>query len=76
MSVSPNVGDIYVGYITGAISDWETALQEYTDAMNAELDRAIDTCKMMGANVDRNDWVFPNYVQGESYISEKYAELK
>ena len=75
MSISPNVGDIYVGYITGAISDWEAALQEYTDAMNAELDRAIDTCKSMGANVDRNDWVFPNYVQGESYTSEKYAEL-
>lgn len=75
MTISPNVGDIYVGYITGAITDWEAALQEYTDAMNEELDRAIATCQAMGSDVSRDDWVFPNYVQGQSYTSEKYAEL-
>lgn len=76
MTISPNVGDIYVGYITGAISDWEGALDEYTEAMNAELDRAIEACRSMGADVSRDDWVFPNYIHGESYTNEKYAELK
>lgn len=76
LTVSPNVGDIYVGYITGAISDWETALDEYNAAMNAELDRAIEVCRSMGSDVSREDWVFANYVRGENYTSEKYAELK
>ena len=76
MSISPNVGDIYVGYITGAISDWESALDEYTETMNAELDRAIEVCRSMGADVSRDDWVFPNFVRGENYTNEKYAELK
>ncbi|MBQ3705761.1 MAG: extracellular solute-binding protein [Clostridia bacterium] len=76
MTISPNVGDIYVGYITGAITDWETALDEYTAAMNAELDRAIETCRSMGSNVSRDDFIFSNYVRGEDYTSDKYAELK
>lgn len=76
MTISPNVGDIYVGYITGAITDWESALDEYTEAMNAELDRAIEACQAMGSDVSRDDWVFANYVHGENYTSDKYAELK
>ncbi|MGN1019481.1 MAG: extracellular solute-binding protein [Aristaeellaceae bacterium] len=76
MTISPNVGDIYVGYITGAITDWESALDEYTAAMNAELDRAIDACRAMGSDVSREDWIFANYVRGESYTSDKYDELK
>ena len=75
LTVSPNVGAIYVGYVTGAIDDWESALDEYNAAMNAELDRAIEVAKSYGANVSREDWVFPNFVPGESYSSEKYAEL-
>ena len=76
MDVTPHIGDIYVGYITGAITDWEAALEEYNNAMNAELDRAIEVCQAMGVEVSREDWIFPNYVPGESYSSEKYAELK
>ena len=76
MTISPNVGDIYVGYITGAITDWESALDEYTEAMNAELDRAIEACRAMGADVSREDWIFSNYVRGENYTSDMYAESK
>lgn len=75
-TITPNIGDIYVGYVTGAISDWESALDEYNQAMNEELDRAIETCQAMGSNVSREDWIFPNYVQGESYTADKYAELQ
>lgn len=74
--ITPNIGDIYVGYVTGAIGDWETALDEYNQAMNDELDRAIEMCQSMGSNVSREDWIFPNYVQGESYTADKYAELQ
>lgn len=76
MEIKPNLGDIYVGYVTGALSDWETAVDNYNAAMNAELDRAIETCQSYGVEVDRTDWIFPNYVQGEAYAFEKYAELE
>lgn len=74
--ITPTIGDIYVGYVTGAIDDWETALEEYNQAMNDELDRAIEMCQSMGSDVSREDWIFSNYVQGESYTSDKYAELQ
>lgn len=75
LTIEPDVGDIYVGYITGALTEWENALSDYNDAMNAELDRAIEVVQGYGANVSREDWIFANYVQGESYTSDKYAEL-
>jgi len=75
LTITPNVGDIYVGYITGVIDDWETALDEYNAAMNEELDRAIAVCQAAGDDVSRDLWIFPNYVPGESYTSDKYAEL-
>jgi multiple sugar transport system substrate-binding protein len=76
MEITPNIGDIYVGYVTGALTDWESALDEYNQAMNDELDRAIEVCQSYGDDVSRDDWIFPNYVQGESYTSDKYAELQ
>lgn len=75
LTITPNVGDIYVGYITGVIDDWEAALDEYTTAMNDELDRAIKACQAAGDDVSSDLWIFPNYVPGESYTSDKYAEL-
>lgn len=75
MTITPNVGDIYVGYVTGSITDWETALDEYTAQMDAELDRAIAAAQSAGADVSREDWIFPNFVPGTSYTSDKYAEL-
>lgn len=76
VAVTPNVGDIYVGYVTGTLTDWESALDEYNQAMNDELDRAIKACRDMGAEVSREDWIFSNFVNGESYTSDKYDELK
>lgn len=76
IEVKPNIGDIYVGYVTGTISDWKAALSEYNKAMNDELDRAIKACQDRGVEVSRDDWIFPNFVPGESYTSDKYAELK
>ena len=43
--------------------------------MNEELDRAIAVCQAAGDDVSRDLWLFPNYVPGESYTSDKYAEL-
>ncbi len=76
ITITPNIGDIYVGYVTGALTDWESALDDYNQQMNDELDRAIEACQDMGYNVSREDWIFPNFVVGESYTSDKYEELK
>lgn len=76
IEITPNIGDIYVGYVTGTITDWKAALDEYNQAKNDELDRAIKACQDRGVNVSREDWIFSNFVLGESYTSEKYEELK
>ncbi|MCM1188458.1 MAG: ABC transporter substrate-binding protein [bacterium] len=76
IEIKPNIGDIYVGYVTGTVSDWKAALDEYNRLMNEELDRAIKACQDRGVEVSRDDWIFPNFVLGESYTSDKYAELK
>lgn len=76
VEITPNIGDIYVGYVSGEITDWESALDEYNQAMNDELDRAIKACQDQGIDVSREDWIFSNFVVGESYTSNKYDELK
>ncbi|MCF0237220.1 MAG: carbohydrate ABC transporter substrate-binding protein [Sphaerochaetaceae bacterium] len=74
-TIKPDLGDIFIGYVTGGITDWEKAMEEYNAKMNAELDRAIAECKAQGINVDHSDYVFPNFVPGQSYTLDKYSEL-
>lgn len=75
VDIKPNLGDILVGYLTGAITDWEAAVSDYNAKMNAELDRAIDAVKKSGVKVDHSDFVFPNFVPGESYTRDMYEAL-
>ena len=63
------------GYFSGAITDWETALHQYNDNLTAARDEAIEKCQKLGMDVSINDYIFPNFVYGESYTMEKYSEL-
>jgi multiple sugar transport system substrate-binding protein len=73
--LTPNLGELVQGMFTGQVSDIKAAFQDLQDRANAELDNAIKAAQENGADVSRDDWVFPNWVPGEDYSEEKYAEL-
>lgn len=74
-TISPSPCEILNGYFSGAIKDWESELHKYNDAMTAERELAISKAQAAGFNVSIKDWQYPNFVYGESYTDEKYAEL-
>ena len=74
-TISPSPCQIMQGYFSGALKDWESALHEYNKQITAERDAAIQKAQAKGLNVSVNDWVFPNFVYGESYTSDKYEAL-
>lgn len=73
--ITPNLGEIVNGIFSGQVEDWEAALQDLQDRANAELDRAIKAAQDEGAEVSREDWVFPNWDPREDYSLEMYDDL-
>jgi multiple sugar transport system substrate-binding protein len=73
--VHPSFDETVEGILTGQIGDSRKALQELQDKMNSELDRAIEAAKQKGANVSREDWVFPNWDPSKDYSQEDYGAL-
>lgn len=74
-TVSPTPTEILNGYFSGAITDWESALHSYNEQLTTARAEAIEKCCQLGYDVSIDDYIFPNFVYGESYTSEKYAEL-
>lgn len=70
--IHPNPGEILQGYCSGAITDWKAELVKYNDAMTAERERAIEVAQSEGADVSIDDWIFEDFVYGESYSPDKY----
>lgn len=73
--VTPNLGEIVQGLLAEQISDPNAAMQDLQDRTNAELDRAIAAAQENGAEVSRDDWVFPNWDPTQDYTEERYQEL-
>lgn len=73
--VTPNLTDIVNGIFSGQIGDPTAALQDLQDRANQELDRAIQAAQDSGAEVSRDDWLFPNWNPREDYGLDKYDEL-
>lgn len=70
--IHPTPAEIYQGYCSGALTDWKAELKKYNDSMTAERNRAIKKVQDQGYNVSLNDWIFPNFVYGENFSSDKY----
>lgn len=73
--VTPNLNDVVNGIYSGQIDDPRQALQDLQDRASAELDRAIKAAQDEGAQVTRDDWVFPNWDPTEDYSLEMYDAL-
>lgn len=73
--VTPTLNDIINGIYSGQIDDPQQALQDLQDRSNAEFDRAIKAAQDEGAQVSREDWVFPNWNPREDYGLEMYEAV-
>lgn len=73
--VKPTLGELVQGMLVGQVPDAKAALQDLQDRANAELDRAIAEAQEKGAEVSRDDWVFPNWDPTRDYTEEMYADL-
>jgi multiple sugar transport system substrate-binding protein len=70
--VTPGIGEILQGAMSGAVTNVKAVLQQHADKLTAERDRALKVVKGRGVEVSLEDWVFPNWQPGEDYIAERY----
>jgi len=70
--IRPNFGEIVQGVFSGDITDYKTALKDYSDKLTAERDRAIAEVAATGVEVSVDDWTFPNWDPATDFTSEFY----
>ncbi len=77
ISVTPSIGDVMVGTLTGQISDVREALTTLGDQSDAALDQAIADAVAAGADVSRGDYVFEDWdiTQDYAYDIPEYPTL-
>ncbi len=73
--VQPNFGTVVQGIFAGQLADAAAAMQDLQDRSDAELERAIKVAQDNGAQVSRDDWVFPNWDPTRDYTEEDYTAL-
>lgn len=73
--VQPDFGTVVQGIYTGQLDDPQQAMQGLQDAWNAEFERAIGAAQEDGAEVTRDDFVFPNWDPAVPYTEDDYDAL-
>lgn len=73
--VIPDIGTITQGVLAGEVKDISKALTKLSDDSNQALDEAIDAARKQGAEISREDWVFPNWDPNRDYTIDDYDEL-
>jgi multiple sugar transport system substrate-binding protein len=73
--VTPDRNETLQGIMTGQLRDAKQAMHDLEDRMNAELDRAINAAQQKGAQVSRQDWVFPNWDPTKDYTEADYKTV-
>jgi multiple sugar transport system substrate-binding protein len=63
------------GIFTGQLEDPKAAMLDLQDRADAELERAIKAAQDKGAQVSRDDWVFPNWDPTRDYTEADYEAL-
>ncbi|MBO0810536.1 MAG: extracellular solute-binding protein [Microlunatus sp.] len=68
--ITPHVGNIVQGYLTGSITDLKGALKKLSDATEADRAQALTKAKASGAKVSMADFVFSDWKPGQDYLSK------
>lgn len=74
-ALSPDFGQVVQGILTGQVPDAKAAMEDLQSRSNAELERAIKAAQDAGAEVSRDDFVFPNWDPTVDYTEAMYGEL-
>lgn len=74
-AITPNFGETLQGLFADAIDNVKEALQDVQNRSDDELDRAIAVAREKGADVTRDDFVFPNWDPTREYTEEDYKAL-
>lgn len=72
--VTPNLGDIVQGALTGDVTDVRAALTKLSSDSAAQRDTAIAAAKAKGAQVGLDDFAFPNWKPRSDYTEPMYAD--
>lgn len=71
-SISPNIGQITQGVVTGSIKDYTSALNTLANASVTEWTRAINAAAAKGKKVSVKDFEFPNWDSSKDYTDADY----
>lgn len=74
-AVTPNLGTVVQGIFTGQVDDPRRAMEDLQSRTEEELDRAIADAQSSGAQVSRDDYVFPNWDPSQDYTQANYDAL-
>jgi multiple sugar transport system substrate-binding protein len=70
--VAPALPDIVQGAFSGDVTDVRGALKQLSDKVAAERERAIKVAQSQGADVDLDDFAFPNWKPRTDYRADSY----
>ncbi|MBA2468810.1 MAG: extracellular solute-binding protein [Chloroflexia bacterium] len=70
--LTPDLGQLVQGILAGQIDDVPAAMEDLQSRANAELERAISAAQEQGAEVTRDDFVFPDWDPTAEYTAENY----
>jgi multiple sugar transport system substrate-binding protein len=76
MVVAPTKYEAMQQIFTGGVDNLDENLAAYNQILEDSLDAAIADVQASGAEVSRDDFIFPNWEPSENYTDEKYAELE
>jgi ABC-type glycerol-3-phosphate transport system substrate-binding protein len=68
--VTPHVGNIVQGYLSGSIKDLKGALKKLSDATEADREQAFKKAKASGAKVSMDDYAFSDWEPGQDYKNQ------
>lgn len=72
---TPNFGETVQGIYSGQLDDPRQAMQDLKDRSERALDEAIAAAQAEGAEVSRDDYVFPNWDPNVDYTEADYEAL-
>jgi multiple sugar transport system substrate-binding protein len=70
--LTPNLGQLVQGMLTGQVSDVKAAMEDLQSRANEELERSIKAAQDGGADVSRDDFIFADWDPTQEYTADKY----
>lgn len=70
--VQPDLGTIVQGMFSGDVTDVRGALKQLSDRTTRERERSVAAARRKGANVELDDWAFPNWRPRQDFTAEMY----